>query len=69
MRLLEFSTETVKALHKFLGSLSMSEFDLAKLSDTEKEAVLDGYGVILVESEEIQLDEAHAEVKANEAKL
>ncbi len=60
MRLLEFSTEQVKAMHKFLAGLGMSNFDKSELSEPEKSAVIDGFGVFVGEAEEIALDEHNA---------
>ena len=57
MRSLEFTTEQVKAMHKFLGGLGMSNFDQAELSEPEKSAIIEGFGVFVGEVEEIQLDE------------
>jgi hypothetical protein len=63
MHILEFSTEQVKALHKFLGSSSMSTFETTQFSETEKEAVIDGFGVLRCEAEEIALDEYNASIE------
>ena len=63
MHLLEFSTEQVKALHKFLGASSMTTFETAELSKIEKEAVMDGFGVLRCEAEEIALDEYNASIE------
>ena len=63
MHLLEFSTIQVKALHKFLGSSSMTSFETADLSEMEKEAVMDGFGVLRCEADEIELDEYNASIE------
>lgn len=62
MHTLEFSTTQVKALHKFLGASSMTTFETADLSETEKEAVMDGFGVLRCEADEIALDEYNASI-------
>ncbi len=63
MHILEFSTEQVKALHKFIGAVGMSNFELARLNEQEKDAVLDGFGVFVGEAEEIALDEYNAMIE------
>jgi len=57
MHSLELSTESIKALHKFLGAQGLSSLEAAGLGENEKEAVLDAYGTFRGEVEEIQLDE------------
>jgi hypothetical protein len=63
MHTLKFSTEQVKALHKFLGASSMTTFEAVEFSETEKESLLDGFGVLRCEAEEIALDEHNASIK------
>jgi hypothetical protein len=63
MQTLEFSTEQVKALHKFLGASSITTFESVEFSKTEKEAILDGFGVLRCEAEEIALDEYNASIE------
>jgi hypothetical protein len=60
---LEFSTLQIKALHKFLGASSMTIFETTEFSKTEKEAVMDGFGVLRCEAEEIALDEYNASIE------
>ncbi len=59
MRSLEFSTEEVKAMRKFLGSLDMSTFETTDLDQNERTAVLSGFGVFIGEDQEIAIDESY----------
>jgi len=63
MHLIEFSTESVKALYKFLGATGLLALEAAGLDEQEKDAVLEAYGAFRGEVEEIQLDECYAEEK------
>ncbi len=65
MRSLEFSTEQIKAMRKFLGGLDMSTFETTDLDQNERTAVLDGFGVFVGEDQEIAIDESYTNNKVS----
>lgn len=62
LRLIEFSTDSIKAVYKFLGATGLSALEAAGLNDHEKNAVLDAYGAFRGEVEEIAIDEQHCAI-------
>ena len=67
MRLIEFSDNSIKAVHKFLGVQGLSALEAAGLDEQEKEAVIEAYGAFRGEVEEITIDESYAiEGKVND---
>jgi hypothetical protein len=65
MHSIEFSTEQVQAMHKFLSALDENTFETTGLNEEEKEAVLDCFGEFVGAVEEIQIDQFHATQKEN----
>lgn len=63
MRSLKFSTEQVKAMHKFLQNLSISTLESSKLNKEEQENFWTVYGAFACENDEISLDESSASIE------
>lgn len=64
-RSINFTVASIKAANKYLKDQSFESMVDAGLTDDEREALIDVYGLFREEVEEIEMDEAHEETKAN----
>lgn len=65
-RSINFSVASIHAINKYLSSQPSESMDNSGLTTEEREALLDAYGMFREEVEELEMDEAFEEAKAND---